>query len=444
MSLKKYFIAGLCLANGITGLAIAADKNSVKSKNKKSPAPVSVPVKKMPNCDDTKSCYKTSRFQIGPYLSKDQLFDGSELIINTPTIREAARLLRQQYQVIQDCLEYGIPLPKYPRVSVSGLVEAQLSYVDPYTAGNYTRFNFDSAELDLYVQATKWLSAYGAINYDPSKTTGQVFMNRGFITLGDLSVVPLYVSAGKMYVPFGRYASSMVTEPYTRDIGRTRVNAIEFGFQQPGDNAAHAEVYLYQGVDRYLSNQQYDNLEYGTEAGYQFNIQDWSGELGTGAISNLGDSSGLYNTLFQGSNNLLVHRVPAYDVYGSLSYKKLSVLGEYLTALRHFAATNFAYNDNGARPSAFNTEVAYAIKTFGKPSSVGVGFSKTYQAVELGLPKNSYRAVYNINIIRNTNLAVEYRHDTNYSLSDAGSAGIGNTTLGKSDNAVTAQFDYFF
>lgn len=395
------------------------------------------PFKRKEVCSESKNhkktCYNTSQVRFGPYINKDRLFDGSELIINVPSIREAGRLLLQEYQLAKECADLGVPEPKFPRLIISGLIEGQGIFTNSYDHHNKTKFNLDDSQLALYLRATSWLSGYVAIEYSPTHTS-KVFMQRGFLTIGNLEKSPFYFTAGKMYVPFGDYTSNMVTEPMTRDLGRTLATGAEVGFLQTGPNAWHAEAYLYEGLTKFQSNNK-KQLEYGADAGYKFKVSDKvSGEVGTSFISNLADSQGIRGTL-KDNNVLLAHNVPALDGYAHLAIDKFNFLAEFLSAIRKFNKNNLAANGHGAKPSAMNAEASYNFKTCCKPSSVAIGYSQTRQSQALGFPKASYRAVYNINIWRDTNLALEYRYDKNYK---------NGIVMGDHANVVSAQFDFFF
>ena len=393
------------------------------------------------------ACYVHSRFQIGPYLNKDRVFDGSTLLINVTSNREDARLLQKQYQLEQDCKTLGIPLPSYPRLEVSGKIEASYTHMNPYVGNTTDEFGLNAMELDLLVHATSWLSGYVAVDY--SKPIGpnavsSVFLNRAFVTLGDLSIMPFYASAGKEYVPFGRYSSNMIDAPYTLVLGRTLVNTLVLGYQQTGANALHAEAFIYQGITGYASDQKKGHTEYGGDVGYAYKLGSVSGELGGGYLSNLADSGGFHNAFFKNNVTFIPRQIPAGNMYTSIAYGQFNLLAEYVTALRSFNSGDILYNGKNAKPSAFNTELSYNITSFNRPSSVALGYTSTSQAVTLGLPQRSYRAVYNINVLKNSNLAFQVSHDINYDVASATGTNVDTSQLGKKANSLSVAFDYFF
>lgn len=407
-------------------------------------------------CKKGECTYNPGRISIGPYLNQDQLYDGSELVINMATVREQARLLLAQQRLSEELAELGIPQPLYPRLQFSGKLEGLLTYNNPYIGNGNTNVNFSGAELDTLVQASSFVSGYMALDYDPGQANNgsRVFMNRAFVTIGNLAKLPLYGTIGQLYTSFGRYSSGMVTSPTTLVLGRTRARTLELGFQQTGKNAFHAALYTYQGLTSAVGSTNTNN-QWGADAGYAYSLGKVTGEIGASYISNLGDSQGLQGAVFTNSvifptiPTTQVHNVQAADAYASLSFGPVVFIGEYVAALQSFNYLNVPFANGGAQPTALHVEGNYTFKTGTKPSSLGVGFDQTEQALAIGLPQESYEVFYNVNIFKDTNLGLEYRHDVNYS-ANAASTGSNATpanivpTLGRTDNVFSACFDLYF
>nr|WP_267256685.1 LbtU family siderophore porin [Coxiella endosymbiont of Ornithodoros maritimus] len=426
---------------------LQAQINELRTQQKKERQKKKAPDRKC----SKKSCkYRLSPLSIGPYLHKTPAFDASDLVINIPTVREDVRLLLLQHQLEEECRALGVPLPEMPRVVFSGKLEGQTSYGSTYAGSRNANINFSGAEFDTYVQANPWISGYMALDYDPDELSdaSRVFMNRAFIMIGNLSQFPFYLSVGQVYVPFGRYSSMMITTPVTQALGRTRARAITLGYQQTGNNALHAELYGYPGLTNNFYRTNHNN-QWGTDVGYEFSDGDRvSGEIGASFISNLADSQGMQAMAFL-DNETLRHRVPALGVYGSLAIKPVVFIAEYVDALKRFDIHDVNFANRGARPTAFHAEANYMIKTSSKPSSIGIAYGHTTQALAVALAQDRYSFFYNVNIWKDTNFALEYRHDVNYTR-NAISTGTNPTPakivvgLGKSDNVVTAQFDLYF
>lgn len=432
-----------------------------QKKQKKTPSRMTICYQaKKYNIGQCQEYHASSSLDIGPYLNRDAIFDGSKLIINVPTVREDSRLLVQQYQLIQECHELGIPTPDLPRVTLTGKLEGQTSYRSTYTGGSQNDNIFSGAELDAYVQGNSWVSGYMALDYAPDERRdgSRLFMNRAFIAIGNLSQFPFYISVGQVYTPFGRYSSLMVTAPVTQALGRTKACTLTFGYYQKmgnNNNALHAEVYGFQGLsNNNLARRSNQNNEWGTDIGYEFNSGcRLSGEIGAGYISSLVGSQEIQNMMFLNTEENLRYHVPALNVYGTLAINPVVFFTEYVGVMRSFNVNDISFTTNQGtrrrRPTAFHTEASYRFKTDSKPSSIGISYGHTSQALTLGLPQDRYSIFYNINIWRDTNLSFEYRHDINCrpsgsTLLDVAPNNVVTTDFGKSNNVVTAQFDLFF
>ncbi|QHG92568.1 LbtU family siderophore porin [Coxiella endosymbiont of Amblyomma sculptum] len=398
--------------------------------------------------------------EFNPYGIKDfSRFPG--LVINVPTIREDARILIRQYQLEQECRELGIPIPSFPQATFSGKLEDQLDYKNQYSGLKTSNINLSSVELDTYVRSNLWTSGYMSLNYDPSKSTSgssHIFVDRAFIAIGNLSRFPFYASIGQVDVPFGRYKSAMITSPVTQSLGRTQTRAVTIGYQQTGNSALHAEMFGYQEPKNLFPSQNSRRNQWGADIGYEFNTGGRIGsEIGASLISNLADSQGMQEAVFSSKNKTLHHAVQAVDLYGSLSVDPVIFTAEYVRALKSFDVSDVGFENQGACPTAFHTEVNYVFHMGSRPGSFGFGYGHTTQAAILGLPQDRYSIFCNVGIWKDTNFSLEYRHDVNYPkvvgaaiiVDDCGSkksipSSILISGLDKSDNVVTARFDLYF
>lgn len=403
-------------------------------------------------CTDPAHCtvVHSAQISMGSYLDRDTLFDGSDLLVQLPGVREDVRILLQEANVIAECQSLHIPTPPIPRLVFSGKLEGQMSFLRNYQNTNTSNINFTGAELATYVKTSDFISGYLTLDYDPSApgNQSQIFMNRAFIIFGNLKSFPIYSSVGQLYTAFGRYNSGMVSSPVTLSLGRTRARALTLGYQEQGSNALHAEAYIYQGLTTPVGQTNARN-EYGAGTGYTFKFKRFSGEIGASYISNLGDSQGLQSTIFL-NDQTQQNTVPAINVYGALAFNPFVFLAEYVAATKQFSIYDMSFQNHGAKPKALHLEADYNFKTASRPSSVGVAYGHTAQALDASLPQDQYSVFYNINIFKATNFAIEYRHDVNYKNSAATTNSANPTPtsvtedLGKDDNVITAQFDLFF
>lgn len=402
----------------------------------------------------------------GPYIGIDITFAGSNLIINSPSVNTDLQLLNLRKNIIKQLdalLHERDPGDTHSHLLLSGVVETQASYHN-HDGAHPSRTDIDVTNMSIdatILGPSDWILGFIELSYDGSSpidsvytssshyrvANSRVFVNKAFVTIGDLLVSPFYLTFGQFYVPFGTYSSVMVSETLPKLLGRTKARAIEVGMQQQSKNSLYASAYIFRGDSHVGSVTSVKNG--GINVGYKFEAGSYlKGNIGGGIIANIADSGGMqFGTGFEHFERI-DHRVPAYDARATLSIgEHIDLLGEYITASTDFNPEDMSYNNKGAKPSAFDLEGSYSFYWGDKPSSIGIGYGKSNQALAMGIPLTRTSLVFNTSLLRHTIQSLEFRHDHEYAAS-AVATGAGDTTVpsqnGKSDNAVTAQFDYYF
>lgn len=404
----------------------------------------------------------------GPYVGVPIQFAGSDLVINSPSVNTDLQLLNIRSEISKQLTAMGGEIFKEPYHShllLSGLVEAQAQYnnfAGPANDGApSTNIDVTSVNLDaFFLGPSEWTLGFVEFAYDnsppiysPFESTSnytvynsRMYVNKAFITIGDLQKSPIYGTIGQYYVPFGTYSSFMVSDPLTKDLARTKARAIELGYQPQVTDTFYGSIFAFRGDSHATTIDKINNG--GINVGYKFDAGNLSGNIGGGWLANIADSGGM-----QIGNNFqtyeqLVHRVTAYDVRANLNFgPHIDFVGEYIVATQNFNMTDMSYNGHGAKPTALDLEAAYSFNAFDRPNSIGIAYDKSQQALAMGLPSARYAIVMATSIWRNTLQSLEIRHDREYSSGDTGtSANNSPITIhtGSSDNAVTAQFDYYF
>ncbi len=406
-----------------------------------------------------------------PFLGLRSAFDASDLIVNLPTMNEDLRFLKEHVLLDKKLKCYGLKLPDKPIIILGGKIEA-IAFLQEDNCRNATNSDIDlsTVRLDVLVEVSRCVHAFMALNMDTSAfnllnnssldiqlagggsrvSNSRVFVTRAFVTVGDLDCLPFYFTIGQMFVPFGRYASNMVTSTLTQNLGRTNERAILFGFYK---NGLYGSVYAFKGE----SNINAPGInQWGTNWGFEKSWDKGSLNIGAGYIANIADatrfqvtgaSKGFLGFGIGSAHEILAHRVPAYDVHGEFSFGKFNLFSEYIWTSRGFDIRNLSFNGHGASPTASNLELAYNFKIATAPASVAIGYGTTSEAFALNLPKSSFLAVFNVSIWKNTIESIEFRHDKNYDICDfAGGNGAIRVIhgIGGSRNTYTAQIGVYF
>jgi len=398
-----------------------------------------------------------------PLLGIRSSFDASDLIVNMPTMNEDLRFLQQRQQLKHDLHCSQLPNADRPIVEISGDVVGQVYYQDPYAGHSTHNVDLTGARLDFLAEISHWVLGYISIDYDNSKldsiltgagsriANSRIYLKRGFLTIGDLDISPVYFSLGQMFVPFGRYASFIVSSPLTVALAQTNNRVILLGAASQG---FYGSAYAFKGDSDVGST---GINQWGVNGGYIYQADDVSVEVGAGYMGNIADSAGMQLTNnssgfagfgFDSATEMLHRRVPAFDVHGELNYQNLSLSAEYIGTTRAFDAMDLMYNYDGAQPTALHTEASYKFNILCKPSRITLAYGHSSEALALGLPRDSFIGAFSISVWKNTIESIEYRHDRNYSDSDV-SGGSGATpavvqSVGGSSNSVLGQIGVYF
>lgn len=398
-----------------------------------------------------------------PYLGSRPAFDGSDLIVNISSINQDVRLMMQRNAFVHGLKELGYPEPDTPVIAISGKIEPYAFTGKPYQGRRQWDLDLGSAELNVAAAVNSWVEGFFSFAYDASPpalggrriNNSTVRLGKGFLNVGNLDRSPFYFTAGQLYVPFGRYSSSMVSAPLPMIMSRTMARTMILGFRHQQHEGLFGALFGFKS-----DTTQGNRLTGGVNLGYDFAHQSKRGEIGVSLISSINDAGGMQNTplpsgQFGGfgvnSTTEAVKKVPAIDLHANINVDAVNLSAEWVRVAHAFRQADLSFNDKGASPQSLNLEAAYTFKVDKKPASIGAGYSWSSEALALGMPKQRLAAVFNVSLWRDTVQAVEFRHDIDYSTS-ASASGINNNGgvatatrgTGRHSNTLTAQFGIYF
>lgn len=403
-----------------------------------------------------------------PYLGERPAFDGSDLIVNISSINQDVRLMEQRRSLYRAYRRLGYKIPNIPLIALSGAVEPYAFVTSPYIGQTTGATDLGRAELDVAAAVNEWVEGYLSLSYNdsPSIITGTqiersiIYLSKGFVNIGNLERTPLYFTAGQSVVPFGRFASSMVSANLPSLLAKTTARPVIFGYKNQHGPGLFAAVYGFKS-DVTLGKSGVG----GVNIGHTFHKNGHIGEIGASYITNIADSNGMQNngsapgTTFGGFGSItngsqLIRKVPAFDAHFSWSMDAYSITLEYVTATKAFRPMDLSFNGLGARPSAYNIEGAITFKAWERPASIAVGYQNTSEALALNLAKQRISGVFNISLWQDTVESIEYRHDIDYkatqfanganSLVPGTPANLPTLGTGRTRDTVTAQVAIYF
>ncbi|MGD9366089.1 MAG: LbtU family siderophore porin [Desulfobacteraceae bacterium] len=300
-------------------------------------------------------------------------------------------------------------------ITISGAVEAEAGftskdYDDPATDDvDESDIVLATVELGIDAEIHKHVSGRVLLLWEEDDIDS-IDMDEGFITIDGKDVVPLYLNAGKFYLPFGNFESHMVTDPVTLELGETNQSAVQVGFANDWIDASIAvfngdvdEVGDDDTICSYVGSIQI-SLPEGTVANLGMSA-------GISYISNIADSDALAGELALA--NTVQDSVAGLGAFLNVTFKEMLFLkAEYIGALDNFQAGEFTNIDGGSaiEPSAWNLELAYAAMD---NLEVALRYAKT-DDIKGGIddagafPESQYGATVAYGLFDSTTVALEY------------------------------------
>ncbi len=430
--MRRYILAASCLACCLFSVGVMAHPTK------------SLSVKRQATLSDD----HVRRFTAGgvtvtttPFLGMRDLGDDADLLFDMASINQDVRLLAQHQHFMQRVRQVGGQLNQAV-IGLSGGLEGELvSAQDHITQHSHGDMDLSTAELDVGVLVSPWASGFMSLNYDSaSPNTGsrvensRLYMRRGFLVIGNLDKTPFYLSAGQMYAPFGRYRSTMLTTPLTRTMGRVLKRMVVVGH-----HTKHLNIAAY-GYHSDISKHGDASLnQFGLNARYEGDWQRTHWVISGSFISNIADSQGMLDNglpaiaenggaaQFDGfGGEKLAQSVPGVGLDVAVSFKKLTLIGEWIGVTHRFDASDLTFNSKAARPESMHLELDYATHFWGKSATVGVAYGRSWQALGLNMPKTSVAIIAKMVPWKNTLLGIAFRHDHNYSASSTATGLQGN------------------
>jgi hypothetical protein len=308
------------------------------------------------------------------------------------------------------------------RISLSGLLEVEGVYedVDFDAAGSEDASDLVLATVELGIDAelSEHVSGHVLLLWEEDDTE-PIDVDEAFILLDGGNDAPVWVRAGKMYVPFGNFTSNMISDPLTLEIGETNESAVEAGMRM-GD--FYALAYVFNGdVDEAGDDNHIDN--FGAQVGYALEQDNFSLDASISYINNLVDSDGWEGELDDLGRELNDY-VGGLGMHVVVEAGAFNIIGEYILALddpEYVVGTSVEERD---AIEVWNLEVGYAFTLFNQAALVGVayqgsnngdsfmpaGYANADEDLDF-IPQDRYMLTIGAEILPYTSLALEYLHD---------------------------------
>lgn len=302
----------------------------------------------------------------------------------------------------------------FNKIQISGLLEAEAGYekFEPDAAGESSEESSDivlsTVELGLDAEFIDHIGGHVLVLWEEDDTE-PIDLDEGYLSLTGTEDLPLYLHAGKLYVPFGNMETHFISDPLPLELGETRESAVMAGYHK---NMCNVFCGAFNGdVDKTGKNDHINSFFAGAEFSLpEDDARNLNITAGVSYLSNIADSDGLSE-----ANDMDEDGDPdgISDYVGGVSaYVHMVLMGsvhctaECVCAIEKFNAgeLNFADDGDRVRPRAWNFELTYTL-----PADIGVGVKyETTKDCDNFLPANRYGGIIFCSPLENTSLGLEY------------------------------------
>lgn len=347
-----------------------------------------------------------------------------------------------------DQVTLGQEWTKYLTVSGMMYADAKAGNTSYDTQGeNVERLSVTNAHLTLEATPNTWSQLTLVTNYsgasgtyganpndsdftDTSINDNTVYVDQAYATFGDEKRYPVFAQVGRQYLPFGQYDVNPTVKSLSQILTEINTTDAQVGFIVP--EGLYGSAYVFQNsVNSDGDTSDTDPYNGGAVLGFKKANEEMVFDTGIGYLNNMSGVDSVANYLNQ--NNLgYGSSVAALAPYASFQTGPFGVDVDYVTALSYFDKTALPYeatSDNGAKPSAIDSQVSYAFNVKEMDQVLFVGYQVSEEASALNLPKRRYDVGYNIYPLKNVLLGFEMTRDTNYGGSRT--VDVGDTTDGQ-------------
>jgi hypothetical protein len=305
------------------------------------------------------------------------------------------------------------------KITLSGLIELEASYNKPEGGEENSDLTLATVELGLEVQATDYLGGHILLLWEEGETDS-IELDEAVITLTKpepiWGVTPSF-TGGKMYLPFGKFNSYMITDPLTLDLGETN--------QSAGVITLEGELWTLQAGA--FSGETDTRGDHNT-------IDSWVAALEARPFETLSFGLSLISDLAESDLELVTEddaelfytsSVMGASAWLSWQFGQFGFEAEYLIALDKFDRELVGLTDlTGRRPSAWNLELAWM------PNDRWQVAGRFEQADDFQDDVTRYGGTVSYGLFEHAVLALEYLH--------------GDARDADPDHTVTAQLAFEF
>ncbi len=310
-------------------------------------------------------------------------------------------------------------------ISIGGTVEVESNFTGIDRKGasgdSSSDITLATAELDMEAKLHKYASANLVFLWEEDDTE-PVDIDEGYITLGNTDYFPLYLKAGRMYVPFGNFETNFVSDPLTLELGEIQESAYLFGAAYKGVDFS---VYFFNpDIDENKDKNADIIKSWGATLSFDFADfipEDYSLNIQVSYLNNIADTNDFKDAFDDnGWTKSVKDYSSGFHAFLMAEGFGFNFIAEYLGATDDFDKTDFGGIGKKFQPETWNLELGYTFSYLkGKEMTVAVKYEGSNDAAFIDpdlFMEKQYGIAISANLFSsekwgtNVNLNVEYLH----------------------------------
>ncbi len=283
----------------------------------------------------------------------------------------------------------------FDRIDISGLIEIEAMHhqadsSDP-AAADEEESDIDLATVEVALDAAVSDHVDGHVLFKYEED--DLFVDEGFITLSGIDNFPVFLTAGRQYLPFGNYDSHFVTDPLTLVLGETNDGAVVVGSSLAGDTV-EISAGLFNGA---VNETEDDDMVDSVVAAVSFQPFE-TVLMGLSYTSNLISSDGFSEAVVTGSGTV-TDMVGGWSAFVTAAFlERFTFIAEYAAAMDHFKAGEIydVTDTQDRKPATWNLELGVSVL---ENLELAIGYGGSDDGGADFLPETQYGAVANWGIL---------------------------------------------
>jgi len=295
----------------------------------------------------------------------------------------------------------------FDSVEFGGQIEVEAIRTSPERGDATGDLYLGDLELGVLVRINRWVGAEVVLRYEEeadidtdaefeSDSDAELEPDTALIVLADPEA-DWYLKAGRNNLPFGVYATQMISDPLSYELGRTNDVSLEAGYAN-GD--LDLSLFLFRGDH----SEKID--DFGAQLDYHQDFGEWAFFGNLGYLSNLAESDTIVEAGWVEDDD----KRAAWIVGVELAFGEWTLIGDYLEAVDGFSEAS------DEAPAVFNLELGYELELFERPAVLAIGYQGSDEAEDdlWELPKRRTLGAIGIELLEQTWIELEYRRDEQY------------------------------